>query len=68
MKKCKKREFLTRKEAAEYLGVKHNTLSIWAFRRKNLPYYKVGKMTQYKLSDLDNFIEGVKQDVDATFS
>lgn len=68
MKEYKKREFLTRKEAADYLGIKPNTLSIWAFRRKNLPYYKIGKIAKYRLSDLENFINDSRKDVDVTFS
>ncbi len=53
-----KRKFLTREEAAEYLGASVATLSKWACERsKPLPYFKIGKNCMYKLEDLDAFIE-----------
>ena len=49
---------LTRKQAAEYLGVGEGTLHNWACtKRYNLKFYKVGKLARYKLEDLDAFIE-----------
>ncbi len=48
---------LTRKEAADYLGVAENTLSVWASEgRYRLPYIKVGRLVKYRLSDLREFI------------
>jgi hypothetical protein len=36
-------QLLTRKAAAEYLGVKENTLAVWATTKRHpLPYIKVG--------------------------
>lgn len=50
-------ELLTRKEAANYLGVTERTLSVWAcVKRYNLPYVKVGRLVKYRRSDLDEFI------------
>jgi excisionase family DNA binding protein len=52
------KEMLTRKEAAHYLRVSVQTLNNWAGRKeKFIPYYKVGKESQYKISDLNAFIE-----------
>lgn len=49
---------LTRREAAAVLGVKPQTLSVWATtHRYGLPYVKVGRKAMYKLSDLEAFIE-----------
>ncbi|MES2215587.1 MAG: helix-turn-helix domain-containing protein [Pseudomonadota bacterium] len=49
---------VTRKEAAEFLGVKEHTLSVWAIsNRYNLPYIKVGRLVKYKMSDLEAFVE-----------
>lgn len=46
---------LTRKEAAEYLGVKVETLSNWALNgRHQLPYVKLGHRIRYYKSDLDD--------------
>lgn len=51
-------EWLTRKEAAKFLGMSHHTLANWALDDSiSLPYYKVGKMVRYKKSDLIAFQE-----------
>jgi len=48
---------LNRKEAAEYLGIKEHTLSVWASEsRYDLPYVKVGRLVKYRLSDLAAFV------------
>ena len=48
---------LTRKEAAEFLGVKAATLALWkCTKRYILPCVKIGKNVRYKLSDLKQFI------------
>jgi hypothetical protein len=50
-------ELLTRREAAEYLGVAVQTLAIWKTHgRYELPMVKVGRLAKYRLSDLDNFL------------
>lgn len=47
----------TRKQAAEFLGVKENTLAVWhTTRRYDLPMVKVGRLCKYKLSDLMDFL------------
>ena len=51
-------QLLSRKSAAEFLGVQENTLAVWATnKRYNLPFYKVGRLVKYKISDLENFIQ-----------
>lgn len=48
---------LTRAEAAAYLGVKPNTLAVWALTRRDpLPYVKVGRLVRYRRSDLEPFL------------
>ena len=50
-------ELLSRAEAAAYLGVKPQTLAVWASaRRYGLPMVKVGRLAKYRRSDLDAFI------------
>jgi excisionase family DNA binding protein len=57
-----KDKLLTRKEASKFLGVKENTLAVWATnKRYNLPFYKVGRLVKYKISDLEKFINFNKQ-------
>ncbi len=49
---------LTRKAAAEFLGVKENTLAVWATTKRHpLPYIKVGRLVKYRLADLQAFLE-----------
>lgn len=50
-------ELLSRKEAADYLGVSENTLAIWnSTGRYRLPVVKVGRLAKYRVSDLEHFI------------
>ncbi len=56
------KKLLTRREAASYLGIKEQTLALWAHaQRYDLPYYKIGRHAKYKLEDLDRFIERNQQ-------
>lgn len=51
-------QFLTRKEAAIYLGVKPETLDRWACtKRYKIKYTKIGRLTKYRKEDLDAFIQ-----------
>lgn len=58
-------KLLTRREAADFLGCKENTLAVWATcKRYDLPFYKIGRLVKYKLIDLENFVvknqQGIK--------
>jgi excisionase family DNA binding protein len=49
---------LTPREAAAYIGVAENTLSIWrCVGRYNLQFLKVGRLVKYRQSVLDAFLE-----------
>jgi len=49
---------LSRKEAAEFLGIKVVTLAIWkSTKRYNIPVVKVGRLVRYRFSDLLDFVE-----------
>ena len=51
-------KLMTRVEAAEYLGLRPQTLAIWALTgRYGLPMIKVGRLCKYRRSDLDKFLE-----------
>ena len=51
-------QLLNRREAANFLGVKENTLAVWAVtKRQPLPYLKIGRLVKYRLSDLQAFLE-----------
>lgn len=54
----RKLDLLTEESAAEYLGVKPGTLSVWrSTGRYRLPFVKIGKNVRYRLSDLDTWIK-----------
>ncbi len=56
-KMFQKSDLLSRREAAEYLGITERTLAVWAcVKRYNLPYVKIGRLVKYRRSELDNFI------------
>ncbi len=48
---------LTRAEAAEMLGLKPQTLAVWALTGRFLPVVKLGRAVRYKRSDVEQFIE-----------
>ncbi|MBX9804317.1 MAG: helix-turn-helix domain-containing protein [Alphaproteobacteria bacterium] len=58
MKEWNEHRLLSRKEAAEFLGVKEITLAIWqSTQRHKIPIVKVGRLVKYKFPDLLEFIE-----------
>lgn len=51
-------ELLTRPQAADYLGVKPDTLAVWSCtHRYALPYLKVGRAVRYRKADLDAWLD-----------
>jgi len=51
-------KLLTRKQAADFLGVKETTLAVWKCTgRYNLPSVKIGRLVKYRVSDLEQFIK-----------
>jgi predicted DNA-binding transcriptional regulator AlpA len=44
-------------QAAELLGIKRGTLSVWrCTRRYPLPYVKVGRSVKYRIEDIERFL------------
>lgn len=54
---------LTRKEAADYIGISPQTLANWASTgRESIPFYKIGKKKViYHKVDLDTYLSSVRQ-------
>jgi len=53
---------LTTKEAAEFLGVKPNTLEVWrSTQRYDIPHIKVGASVRYRPLDLVDWIDSQRQ-------
>ena len=47
---------MNRKQAAQYLGIKEQTLAVWACaKRYDLPYFKIGRRAMYEIDDLEAF-------------
>jgi hypothetical protein len=54
----KKPKLLNRTDAAAYLYMQPQTLSVWATTgRYSLPFVKVGRKVFYRVEDLDNFLQ-----------
>ncbi|HUE74332.1 MAG TPA: helix-turn-helix domain-containing protein [Pirellulaceae bacterium] len=48
---------LSRRQAAEILGVQPQTLAVWATTgRYELPFTKVGRLVKYDPADLEKFV------------
>lgn len=54
------REWFTRAQAAQYLGVPKRYLDRLAMVGAELPYYRLGKLTRYTKADLDKWLESKK--------
>jgi len=55
-------QLFNRKQAAQFLGVQENTLAVWATnKRYDLPFYKIGRLVKYKISDLEKFVSANQQ-------
>ncbi|WP_017232929.1 helix-turn-helix domain-containing protein [Pandoraea sp. B-6] len=51
------KELVDRSAAASYLGLKKQTLAVWACtQRYPLPFVKIGRRVMYRIADLDAFI------------
>lgn len=60
------KNLLSRKDAAEYLGIKPQTLAKWqSTKRYEIPYTKIGRLTKYRIIDLDKFIITHSHQLDA---
>jgi excisionase family DNA binding protein len=50
-------QLLSRKQAADFLGVKPQTLAAWlCTKRYPLPVVKIGRTVRYRKSDLEAFV------------
>jgi len=43
--------------AAEFLGVRPNTLEIWRHQKRGPKFYRVGRCIVYDLEDLETFVK-----------
>lgn len=58
MYQSQKIKLLTRREAADFLGVRPQTLATWHVTgRYRLPVVKVGRAARYRVSDLEAWLD-----------
>lgn len=51
-------KLISPEEAADFLGVHVDTLSVWrSTKRYDIPFYKIGRLVKYKMSDLNKWVE-----------
>lgn len=48
---------LRTKDAAEFLGLKPNTLEIWRHLKRGPKFYKVGRCVVYDQADLEAYVK-----------
>ena len=54
-------DFLNIQDLSQYLGIKPSTLYSMV-ERKMIPHYKVGRMVRFKLSEIDQWMAGKKEE------
>lgn len=54
----KTKQKLNTSEAAEYLGIRPNTLEVWRCKHKGPRYAKLGARVVYDIDDLNDFFKG----------
>lgn len=60
-------QFFTREQAAQYIGVRPQTLASWAtHRRYGLPLHKIGRLVRYARADLDRWLATRRRGGEAT--
>ncbi len=58
---------LTPPEAAAFLGVTENTLSVWrCVGRYEIPFVKIGSLVRYKRTDLEAWIKSRTRSANTT--
>jgi excisionase family DNA binding protein len=55
-----KRNFLSKKELSEFLGISIFTIDSWVSERREIPFIKMGKRVMFDLSDVLSWIENKK--------
>ena len=55
-KKPKSIEWITRKEAAKYLGVSLVTIHDWSYNKKILTPYKISNRIRFKMADIEEVL------------
>jgi excisionase family DNA binding protein len=54
-------DIMTRPEAASYMKLPRRTLDAWAYRGEGPPFFKIGRHTRYRRTDVDAWLETRRQ-------
>jgi len=57
-----KRAYLGPTEAAQFLGLSHQQLSLWRMKREGPAFHKVGKSVRYSVADLHAYMDGLRKE------
>ncbi|MEV7800933.1 helix-turn-helix domain-containing protein [Microbacterium foliorum] len=55
-------QLINQEQTAAVLGVSEKTLSEWRYKRRNLPFIKMGSRIMYDVKDIEQFISSCKQE------
>jgi len=56
------KEFLTVDDLSQYLGIKRSSL-YYMVEKREIPFYKIGRLVRFKKADIDAWICGLKFEV-----
>ncbi len=56
------KEFLAIDDLSQYLGIKKSSLYSMVEKRE-IPFYKIGRLVRFKKTDIDAWVEGLKFEV-----
>ena len=55
-----KKQFLSKKELSEYLGISVFTIDSWVSGRREIPFVKMGKRVMFDMLDVANWVTSRK--------
>lgn len=55
-----RKQFLTKKELAEYLGLSVFTIDSWVSQRREVPFVKMGRRVMFDIGDVQAWVEANK--------
>ena len=55
-----RRQFLTKKELADYLGLSVFTIDSWVSQRREVPFVKMGRRVMFDMEDVRAWVEANK--------
>ncbi len=57
MNEASEKKLMNSREAATFLGVRPDTLTVWRCTKAvQIPYIKVGSLVKYRLQDLEDYL------------